>query len=68
MFSQVFVCPRGVSVERGEGSLHKGVSVRETTLHSNERAVRILLECILGFLNESSKSLQNWVATVTDQI
>ena len=42
----------GGSLSRGEGLCPQGVSVRETPgqrLHSygNERAVRILLECIL---------------------
>ena len=44
MFSQVFVCPRGWE------TLCTGVSVRETTpppAYGKERAVRILLECIL---------------------
>ena len=74
MFSQVFVCPRGVSLSRRVhgrfrkkekypsrgvlcrwylsrggcgGGLRPGVSVRETPLYGKERAVRILLECIL---------------------
>ena len=34
------LCPAGVSLSRG-------VSVRETPSYSKERAVRILLECIL---------------------
>ena len=46
------LCPGRVSVHGG-GSLSRGVSVRETSRtetsspYSNERAVRILLECIL---------------------
>ena len=46
------LCPgRGVSAQGGSlsrrGSLSRGVSVRETPKYGNERAVRILLECIL---------------------
>ena len=54
----VSVQGEGVSVQRGGGSLSRmvsvgggvsvqGVSVKETPPYGNERAVRILLECIL---------------------
>ena len=58
---------RGVSVQgslcKGGGSVQgvsvKGVSVRETPLYSNVRAVCILLECILGVFLHSKGQYRN---------
>ena len=52
MFSQVFVCQQGGSLSRdnlcpGMGSLFRGGLCQGLPLYGKERAVRILLECIL---------------------
>ena len=56
---------RGVSIPGGE-SLSRGVwggSVRKTPLYGNERAVRILLECIL-VTNEFNYKFSTWKPTI----
>ena len=49
MFSQVFVCPPGVSVSvrGGGGGLRPGGLRQGDPPYGNEQVVRILLECIL---------------------
>ena len=58
MFSQMSICPGG-GLCLGEGeSLSREVSVTETPMYSNERAVRILVACILVFtLMDTSSAL-----------
>ena len=46
MFSQVFVCQRGGSLSRDGVSVRGGLC-QGLPLYGKERAVRILLECIL---------------------
>ena len=48
VFTGVCLSTEGVSLQGGEGGLCSGRSLsRETPLYCKERAVRILLECIL---------------------
>ena len=76
MFSQVSVCPggrsqslsKGVSIPRGlcpgvsvQGVTVLGVSITETRPYANERAVRILLKCIL--VGSSQRSRMNLGST-----
>ena len=61
------LCPGG-SPSQGEdlcpgGSLSGGGSVRKTPLYGNERAVRILLECIL-VTNEFNYKFSTWKPTI----
>ena len=48
VFTCLSFCPQGGLCP--EGSLSRGVSVREIPLYGKERKVRILLECILVFI------------------